>query len=416
MFAVSVFTSVTSADVTLGEIILPIGISFFTFQQIAFLVDVYRRETFEHDPVNYVLFVSFFPQLIAGPIVHHREMMPQFAQKRRGPRAAELSTGFTIFIIGLAKKVILADNLALAASPVFAAAADGQGPDILSAWAGVLAYSMQIYFDFSGYSDMAIGLGLMFGLKLPWNFASPYRATSIIDFWRCWHITLSRFLRDYLYIPLGGGRVVPVRRYANVFVTMLLGGIWHGAGWTFVLWGAVHGALIIVNQAWRFHWSGSALPKVVAWCMTFFAVTMAWVLFRSADIATAMRIYTGLFNASSFPGPIGIGEIHQFVYEVVRQLVGLGFTAGVNPVSVGIALPLALAIAICAPNTQAIMVQVSSGMHTAGYPNPVVNGAIAVLRHLRWEPSLRWALVLGAVAAISILKLNDVSEFIYFQF
>lgn len=217
---------------------LPLGISFFTFTQIAYLVDVARGIARESKFWHYLLFVSYFPHLIAGPVLHHAQMMPQFGNKEvYCPSAKRIAVGLTIFSVGLAKKVLLADTLAAYASPVFDAAGMGAAPGFVESWTGALAYTLQLYFDFSGYSDMAVGLSLMFNIRLPINFNSPYRAASIIDFWRRWHITLSHFLRDYLYIPLGGGRRGTIRRYANLMVTMLLGGLWHGAGWTFVAWG-----------------------------------------------------------------------------------------------------------------------------------------------------------------------------------
>ena len=233
----------------LHEIALPLGISFFTFQKIALLVDCHAGKVRRLDPLGYVLFVSFFPQLIAGPIVHHSEVMPQFAARPR-ITAPLIAQAMALFTIGLAKKVLLADNLAPLVRPAFGAAAAGHVPDLTQAWFSALAYTLQLYFDFSGYSDMAIGAALLFGVRLPLNFASPYKSTSIIEFWRRWHMTLSRFLRDYLYIPLGGNRRGPSRRYVNLFLTMLLGGLWHGAGWTFVAWGALHGAYLAVNHAW----------------------------------------------------------------------------------------------------------------------------------------------------------------------
>ena len=230
---------------------LPLGISFFTFQQIAFLVDAHREKASSRNLTEYALFVSFFPQLIAGPIVHHSEMLPQFRALRRvGIEAENLAVGVTIFVLGLFKKVMLADRLSAFASPTFAAAEAGIAPFFADAWLSALAFSLQLYFDFSGYSDMAIGLGRMFGIKLPLNFDSPYKAASIVEFWRRWHMTLSRFLRDYLYIPLGGNRRGTTVRHVNLMITMLLGGLWHGAGWTFVLWGGLHGAMLVVNHGW----------------------------------------------------------------------------------------------------------------------------------------------------------------------
>jgi len=238
------------------DIVLPVGISFFTFQQIAYLVDVSRGLSDRYGFRDYLLFVAFFPQLIAGPIVHHREMMPQLLTGR-GPRAEDFAIGATLFAAGLFKKVVLADSLAPFASPVFAAADAGLAVTTAEAWGAALAYALQLYFDFSGYSDMALGLARLFGVRLPINFDSPYQATSLIDFWRRWHMTLSRFLRDYLYIPLGGNRQGPARRWVNLMITMALGGLWHGAGWGFLIWGLIHGAGLAANHAWR-----SAAPRL----------------------------------------------------------------------------------------------------------------------------------------------------------
>ena len=226
--------ALTGAPLPFVNIVLPLGISFFTFQQIAYLVDVMRGAKVERDIVSYTLFVSFFPHLIAGPLVHHAEMIPQFKRGRTGRSAVLAARGLAIFAAGLFKKVVIADNLAQFVTPVFAHLDAGGGVTTPWAWLATLAYTLQIYFDFSGYSDMAIGLALLFGIRLPVNFRSPYKAASIIEFWRRWHITLSRFLRDYLYIPLGGNRLGEQRRYLNLLVTMLLGGLWHGAGWNFL--------------------------------------------------------------------------------------------------------------------------------------------------------------------------------------
>src|SRR3569832_1691301 len=239
------FHALHGGDLHPARIILPLGISFFTFQKIAFLVDAYRGEIGRLNLLDFALFVSFFPQLIAGPIVHHSEVMPQF--RRIGTAAVKLApVGLTLFALGLAKKVLLADTAARYATPLFDAAAAGKALDFTAAWSAALTYTAQLYFDFSGYSDMAIGAALLFGIRLPINFNSPYQATSIIDFWRRWHITLSRFLRDYLYIPLGGNRRGEPRRLLNIIVTMAIGGLWHGANWTFVLWGTFHGLLLVV--------------------------------------------------------------------------------------------------------------------------------------------------------------------------
>ena len=252
-FFVDNLNALSGTNLILNEVILPLAISFFTFQQIAYLVDAYRGKTKEYNFLHYCLFVTFFPQLIAGPIVHHKEMLPQFAKDAVYKlRSKHLAIGITIFALGLFKKVVLADGVSVYATPVFNAAEAGVMLTFFEAWGGALAYTFQLYFDFSGYSDMAIGIARMFGIRLPLNFNSPYKATSIIDFWRRWHITLSRFLRDYLYIPLGGSRKGRVRRYINLMTTMILGGLWHGAGWTFLLWGALHGFYLMINHAKRF--------------------------------------------------------------------------------------------------------------------------------------------------------------------
>lgn len=298
----------------IGKIVLPLGISFFTFQKIAFLIDTYRGQVRRVRLIEYSLFVLFFPQLIAGPIVHHAEVVPQF--KDIGHRRIDwdqIAVGFSVFFVGLFKKVVFADSLAAyAADPVFAAAASGAQPVFLEAWGGVLAYTLELYFDFSGYSDMAIGAGLLFGIRLPQNFNSPYKSASIIEFWRRWHMTLSRFLRDYLYIALGGNRNGPVRRYLNLFITMLLGGIWHGAGWTFVVWGALHGIYLICNHGWRAIRTRIAAisitePSLIrrASCVlvTFLAVVIGWVFFRADSIGTALKLLRTMFGGNGIDLP-----------------------------------------------------------------------------------------------------------------
>ncbi len=272
----------------LPGIVLPLAISFFTFQQIAYLVDAYRGEVKEYKFVHYCLFVTFFPQLIAGPIVHHKEMLPQFMDKAKHWIKPELFwLGLVQFSIGLFKKVVVADNLAIYATPVFGAADQGLDVTAIEAWIGTLAYTFQLYFDFSGYTDMALGIGRMFGIILPINFNSPYKASSISDFWRRWHMTLSRFLRDYLYIALGGNRKGPVRRYINLFLTMLLGGLWHGASWNFVIWGAMHGTYLVINHAWNnlcnaIGWSGTQgrVYRMTSIMITFLCVIAAWESFE----------------------------------------------------------------------------------------------------------------------------------------
>ncbi len=416
VFAVTTLAWATGWPLRLGvTVVLPIGISFYTFQQVAYLVDIYRGQAVAPDPLRYALFVTFFPQLIAGPIVHHRELIPQLSRLDQRPFLPDLAVGLTIFTIGLAKKVLLADSFALVASPVFDAAAVGQAPGLAAAWAGVLAYALQIYFDFSAYSDMAIGLGRMFGIVLPINFAAPYKARSIIDFWRRWHITLSRFLRAYLYIPLGGNRRGPVRRQLNIFLTVLLGGIWHGAGWTFMLWGAIHGLLIVGNHLWRESRWYRPLPAPLAWLLTMLAVFLAWVPFRAADLGTTARVLGGLVGANGLVGGLSDGQAFSAFPTLALLLAAPMPTVDWQPIVVAAAELAGLLLAATGPTTQALLRNFEPGLSTPGYESGIVPAA-PVRSYLAWRPTAGAAVALGAVFAACLLKLNDVSEFIYFQF
>jgi alginate O-acetyltransferase complex protein AlgI len=392
-FFVDNLNAVAGLDVVLGKVVLPIGISFFTFQKIAFLVDAYRGRVDQLNFIDYALFVTFFPQLIAGPIVHHSEVIRQF----RGQATVSMPTialGITIFAIGLAKKVMFADTAALYASPLFDDVAAGARPDALAAWGAALAYTAQLYFDFSGYSDMAIGAGLLFGIRLPVNFASPYQADSIIDFWHRWHITLSRFLRDYLYVPLGGNRKGRARRYVNLLITMVLGGFWHGAGWTFVIWGSLHGFYLVVNHLWRAlrrrsgGGSESSIPlgRRLGQAITFVAVVIAWVFFRSEDVGSAVQMLLAMAGRN--------GAVRPELVDSAAALV------------VSTAL---LTIAWFAPNTQEL----------TGYEGPEGAYAATEARRpppLRWQPSAGWAVAIGCLFGMALMLMSKVSEFIYFQF
>jgi alginate O-acetyltransferase complex protein AlgI len=305
-----VLGAASAAQVRALHVVLPIGISFFTFTQIAFLVDCYEGKVRERNFIHYLLFVSYFPHLISGPVLHHSQMMPQFRQPETyRPQANNILTGLFNVAVGLAKKVLFADEFSQYASPIFDAARSGGHLGFITAWTGALAYTLQIYFDFSGYSDMAIGLSRMLGIDLPLNFNAPYKATSIIEFWRRWHMSLSQFLRDYLYFRLGGNRRGAAQRYVNLMVTMLLGGLWHGASWTFVVWGGLHGLYLLVNHAWRA--VAPALPrpgrhaaaagKFAGSALTFLAVVVAWVFFRSTTFDGAARVLQGM---------VRIGDAH----------------------------------------------------------------------------------------------------------
>ncbi len=312
-FFLGTANSLAGTHWSLGDILLPLGISFFTFTQIAFLVDTYQGKVKEYNFVHYVLFVTFFPHLIAGPVLHHKDMMPQFAHRATYRiHWDNTATGLLLFTLGLCKKVLWADSLAPFATAIFDGAQHGMSigvlPTAYEAWCGALAYTLQIYFDFSGYTDMALGIALLFNIRLPINFNSPYQSTSIIEFWRRWHITLSTFLRDYLYIPLGGNRHGKLRRYANLMTTMLLGGLWHGAGWTFVIWGALHGAYLVVNNLWRDFIAERYLRgipdlagKMVGGVLTFIAVVAAWVVFRADNLAQALTLLKAMFGIAARP-------------------------------------------------------------------------------------------------------------------
>ncbi len=379
------------------NIALPIGISFYTFQQIAFLVDAYRHRIKRINPLEYAFFIAFFPQLIAGPIVHHSEIFAQFRSPRLWRLSDDLAIGSVFFLMGLVKKVLLADTFAQYASPVFGAADAGLDVGAVEAWLGTLAYTLQIYFDFSGYSDMAIGLGRMFGIKIPINFSSPYKSRSIIEFWRRWHITLSRFLRDYLYIAMGGNRKGELRRFVNLFLTMLLGGIWHGAGWGFVFWGALHGLYLIVNHLWRWlaqgiHWAGRV--EFVAWPLVLFAVIFAWVPFRAVTLDGTLRMWGAMFSLS-WVWPASAEDSQALLLKFVLVLAGF-------------------LVVLLFPNSNQIAKRVYN------YDDALV---IHEGRLQEQKPALRvsplgmlWALALGMLAAFALALNNAISEFIYFQF
>ena len=388
-FAAEIVNGIAGTHFDRPEISLPLGISFFTFTQIAYLVDVYRRLTADRDPARYALFVSYFPHLIAGPILHHKPTMEQFAD----PDVARLRginwiVGLTFFSIGLAKKLLLADPLGAIASPLFEAA---RTVDISSAaaWIATLAYTFQLYFDFSGYSDMAVGLSLLFGVRIPVNFLSPYKATSIIEFWRCWHISLSSFLRDYLYIPLGGNRKGPVRRYLNLFLTMLLGGLWHGASWNFVIWGGLHGALSAGQ---------SRLAKVAARRFSGLARRQHADLSRGDDRLGVLPVGRSRYGAAescrqwprSRNSPAGPGQsIRNWRRMNIWRTVAL--------------LSVAAAICFLLPNSVQITDRILRAVQqTAGHR----------CTRLAYASMALFGLLFG----VSVVNLGKASAFLYFQF
>jgi alginate O-acetyltransferase complex protein AlgI len=361
------------------NILLPVGISFYTFTQIAFLVDAYRGNVARYALPHYALFVTYFPHLIAGPILHHRDMIPQFESERtKRPDPHLILCGLIIFAIGLFKKTCLADGIQPLVAPAFGA----NYPSFDQAWIGALAYTFQLYFDFSGYSDMAIGISLMFGIFLPLNFNSPYKATSIIDFWRRWHMTLSQFLRDYLYIPLGGNRHGRVLRYVNLMITMLLGGLWHGAAWTFVVWGALHGAYLCVNHAWS-NYGPAVAPRfaraanAAAFVLTFVSVVVAWVFFRADSISSATFVLSRMADPTNIV--FGRGEMANAIFIAVYA-----------------------AIAWVMPNTQEIM----GYDHKNRVVGENLNGWLR-------RPGFLYA---AAALAFGVLGISQHSEFIYFRF
>jgi len=400
-FGVDTVNQLTGFHIKVAQIALPLGISFFTFTQIAYLVDVYGDYPSEKNFSKYVLFVSYFPHLIAGPILHHREMIPQFgAERNRRFSAERFAIGLTIFAIGMFKKTVIADGFALLANPVFTHAASG-AITFGDAWAGVLAYSLQIYFDFSGYSDMAIGLSTMFRINLPFNFDSPYKSQSIIEFWRRWHISLSRFLRDYLYIPLGGNLHGDTMRNLNIAITMLLGGLWHGAGWTFVIWGGLHGIYLVVNHYWskmvaRVEYlvqiSKTKIYTLLALIVTQFAVILAWVFFRAESFGAAKRLLTAMFGVYGFDltSTIAIGG----KYSAVAIIAGY-------------------AICIMLPNVIDIFYKNNIGLEIYHNPRPWS------LISLHWRPSVTWAIattLLLGTGMLATLIAGGISPFLYFQF
>jgi alginate O-acetyltransferase complex protein AlgI len=429
--------TVFGSHLGLLDVVLPLGISFFTFQKIAYLVDAYRGEAEEYDLLDFSLFVMYFPQLIAGPIVHHKEMIPQFRRLAISRfSAVDLAAGLTLFTIGLMKKVLIADSVVRWSDPVFAIAQAGGAPSLIEAWAGALAFTFQIYFDFSGYTDMALGLALMIGMRLPLNFNSPYKATNIIEFWRRWHMTLSRFLRDYVYFPLGGNRRGKQRRYLNLMATMLLGGMWHGAAWTFIVWGGLHGLYLIVNHGWvalRKDRRPFPLPTATrlwgARAITFLAVVLGWVFFRAEGFHAAFAMVKGMIGLNGTVLPMRYGPELGIFASLLRHL-GVRFDNSIVATARGMREPVGLAalfvVVWVLPNSQELLARfrpalaaldpalLSGRLRRLAVPIGLVttDGSLALGSMTGW--------LVGSIMLVTLLyqgiRSTTLHQFIYFQF
>lgn len=363
-----------------ASIVLPLGISFFTFTQIAYLVDASRGEVKETNFASYALFVTFFPHLIAGPLLHHKEMIAQFdVMKGRRPTSEMVGHGLFLLIVGLFKKVVIADSLARYVEPIYGHVAT---IEIVDAWTATIGYALQLYFDFSAYSEMAMGAALLFGVRLPVNFNSPYRAASISEFWTRWHITLSRFLKDYLYIPLGGNRHGQARMYAALFITMLLGGLWHGAGMQFLIWGGMHGVFLVIHKAW--HKTGRAMGEGAGRFLTFTSVLLAWVMFRAASVSDAVQIWKKMFGLDGVVVPIAYQGLVDYLP---------GLKVAMSPAINGLELLWMLPLVVFCMEARNVHEALAAGV-----------------------PSWRKTAAVGGMAFIALFCINTPSSFQYFQF
>jgi D-alanyl-lipoteichoic acid acyltransferase DltB (MBOAT superfamily) len=384
-FFISNVNHLTHSQIPLLHILLPIGISFFTFTQIAYLVDAQGKETEEYNLPSYSLFVSFFPYLLAGPIIHHREMIPQFNQLRgKILDYRNLTAGLYLFFIGLFKKIVIADAFAVWVSNGFGNAA---ALGLIEAWVVSISYTLQLYFDFSGYTDMALGSAMMFNIKLPINFDSPYKSLNIQEFWRRWHITLGRFVRNYIYIPLGGSRVSEARTFLNLMVTFFLVGLWHGAGWTFAFWGCLHGGALVVHRLWNR--CNTRMPRFLAWFITFNFVNIAWVFFRAKTLGDAIKVLKGMIGMNGIVLPESLGDrLRDFQDYGVRFGACLENIGG-NEKTILMIL-IVLLVSLLFRNSNEMVV--------------------------RFKPDFMHLIFICMVAVLSILHLGSYSEFIYFRF
>ena len=382
-FFLGTVNALADADIfDLPHIVLPLGISFFTFTQTAYLVDAYRGQAKNRSFLTYCEFVTIFPHLIAGPIINHKEMIPQFVADRTfHVNWDNMARGLTIFTIGLAKKVLIADKIAPWINNAYAHI---DNLTFIEAWIASLGYTMQLYFDFSGYSEMAIGLGLMLNLKLPVNFNSPYQSLSVIDFWRRWHMTLGLWVKNYLYIPMGGGRCGVAKKMRNLFASMLIIGLWHGAGWTFVFWGGLHGVMLMINHLWRM--TKIELPKVLCWTMTFLGIVVCWVFFRAETFHDTWIVLTTMTDIRKIVLPM------KYASSSILQTVVPSFSYMPRDILQDFEIILGLTAAV-------IIIQ-----------NPVK----IVDRH--FAPNRKWILLISALLIASVLHIGNYSDFLYFQF
>jgi alginate O-acetyltransferase complex protein AlgI len=440
-FMSSAINDVFGANLVLRHIILPLGISFITFQKIAFLVDVQAGKVRSFTFQDYCTFVLFFPQLIAGPIVHYREMMPQFHGASCRFDSEDFAVGLTLLSLGLFKKIVLADHIAPLVTPLYQQAATEGGTSFLMAWMAALGFTLQLYFDFSGYSDMALGLARFFGIRLPQNFDSPLRASSIIDFWLRWHMTLTRFLTAYVYNPLQlwltrrrlakgqrgfSGPNTQLGAFLTLLMlptilTMFISGFWHGAGYGFIVWGLLHGLYLTVNHGWRLVaaqlWPGREryvrVMKPVGWILTFISVTVSMVFFRSTTMTSAVDIIKGLTGLNGIALP-------QALFDRSGQL-GVAFhRLGVTSVQswsvqdfaqLAIWISVLMFIALVCPNTLEILSHYEPALGVK--PQSTKPG---IARVLQWNASLPWAIAVAGIAAIAIVSISGPSEFLYWQF
>jgi alginate O-acetyltransferase complex protein AlgI len=380
-FFIANMNVVLQSNFPLLHVALPLGISFITFQKIAYLVESYRGETKGYSFIDFLFFVTFFPQLIAGPITYHSELMAQLKKPEKFKmNFHNMAAGLYIFAIGLFKKVIIADTFAVWAT-------DGYSHidklSMVDSWITTLSYTIQLYFDFSGYCDMAIGIALFFNFVLPVNFNSPYKSLNIQEFWRRWHITLGRFFTQYVYIPLGGSRVGTFRTYFNVFIIFFISGFWHGAGWTFVIWGALHGLASIIYRAWS--QLGLRLPKVIAWFVTFLFVHLAWVYFRAPDIDSAHAMFGKMFSFADL-------QVPPMIARIVRDTMGIRFGTAIPFFDLNLLLYIVLFLGI------------------------VLFTKNSIEKLETFKPTVKNAAFISILTVVSLLYLNRVSEFLYFNF